>query len=127
MARPAGAPLIEDMRSEWRGLDERIMAFDDELAVRARAEDATRRLTTIPEVGVLTATALVATVGNASMFSRGRDLAAWLGGTAPGNDCWLAEVAWHQQAGQPLRAHADPRRPDGFTKSRPDRLSRPRP
>jgi hypothetical protein len=27
--------LIEDMRSEWRGLDERITAFDDELAVRA--------------------------------------------------------------------------------------------
>jgi transposase len=71
--------LIEDMRSEWRDLDERISAFNDELAVRARADDAAHRLTTIPGVGVLTATALVAAVGNARTFSRGRDLAAWLG------------------------------------------------
>ena len=71
--------LIEDMRSEWRGLDERITAFDDELAERARADEATRRLVTIPGIGVLTATALVAAVGNARTFARGRDLAAWLG------------------------------------------------
>jgi transposase len=71
--------LIEDMRSEWRGLDERITVFDDELAERARADDAARRLITIPGVGVLTATALVAAVGNARTFARGRDLAAWLG------------------------------------------------
>jgi transposase len=71
--------LVEDMRSEWRGLDERIVAFDDELAERARADDAARRLVTIPGIGVLTATALVAAVGNARTFSRGRDLAAWLG------------------------------------------------
>ena len=71
--------LIEDMRSEWRGLDERITAFDDELVERARADDAARRLVTIPGIGVLTATALVAAVGNARTFARGRDLAAWLG------------------------------------------------
>jgi transposase len=71
--------LIADMRSEWRGLDERITVFDDELAERARADDAARRLITIPGVGVLTATALVAAVGNARTFARGRDLAAWLG------------------------------------------------
>jgi transposase len=41
--------LIEDMRSEWRGLDERITAFDDELAEPARADEAARRLVTIPE------------------------------------------------------------------------------
>src|SRR4029453_16791244 len=62
-----------------RGLDERITAFDDELAKRARADDAARRLVTIPGIGVLTATALVAAVGNARTFARGRDLAAWLG------------------------------------------------
>jgi transposase len=71
--------LIEDMRSEWRDLDERIVAFDDELAERARADDAACRLITIPGIGVLTATALVAAVGNARTFARGRDLAAWLG------------------------------------------------
>src|SRR4029453_558537 len=60
-------------------LDERITAFDDELVERARADDAARRLITIPGIGVLTATALVAGGGHARTFARGRDLAAWLG------------------------------------------------
>ena len=71
--------LIADMREEWRGIDRRIAEFDHELAERARAEATTRRLMTIPGIGVLTATALVAAVGDARTFTRGRDLAAWLG------------------------------------------------
>jgi transposase len=118
--------LIEDMRSEWRDLDERISAFNDELAVRARADDAAHRLTTIPGVGVLTATALVAAVGNARTFSCGRDLAAWVG-TAPGNDGRQAEVARHQQAGQPLPTDAtDPRCAHGSAEPRPEQHA-PRP
>ncbi len=38
-----------------------------------------RRLLTIPGIGALNATALVAAVGDAGTFARGRDLAAWLG------------------------------------------------
>jgi len=38
-----------------------------------------RRLATIPGVGLITATALVATIGDASQFRSGRELAAWLG------------------------------------------------
>jgi transposase len=71
--------LISDMREEWRGIDQRIAEFDHELAERARAEATTRRLMRIPGIGVLTATALVAAVGDARTFTRGRDLAAWLG------------------------------------------------
>jgi len=71
--------LIADMREEWRGIDRRISDFDHELTERARAEETTRRLMRIPGIGVLTATALVAAVGNARTFTRGRDLAAWLG------------------------------------------------
>ncbi len=71
--------LIADMREEWRGIDRRISNFDHELADRARAEETSRRLMRIPGIGVLTATALVAAVGNARAFTRGRDLAAWLG------------------------------------------------
>lgn len=71
--------LIEDMRAEWRTLDNRIEAFDDEFAARARTNDAARRLATIPGIGVLNATALAAAVGDARAFARGRDLAAWLG------------------------------------------------
>jgi transposase len=71
--------LIADMRSEWGELDRRIRAFDNEFAVRAREGEDTRRLATIPGIGVLNATALVAAVGTGQSFARGRDLAAWLG------------------------------------------------
>ena len=44
-----------------------------------RSNEASRRLETIPGVGILTATALVATIGDASQFHSGRQLAAYLG------------------------------------------------
>jgi transposase len=71
--------LLEDMRSEWRELDRRIGAFDDEFAALAKTDEAARRLVSIPGIGVLNATALVAAIGNGATFARGRDLAAWLG------------------------------------------------
>ena len=71
--------LIGDQRAEWRELDRRIQAFDEEFALQARTDETARLLTTIPGIGPLNATALVAAVGKAETFGRGRDLAAWLG------------------------------------------------
>ena len=71
--------LLQDMRAEWQALDRRIETFDDEFAVRARTDTDARRLSTIPGIGVLIATALVAAIGNGETFARGRDLAAWVG------------------------------------------------
>src|ERR1700719_236119 len=71
--------LIKDMREEWRVLDRRIAAFDDEFAARAKNDKTVRRLATIPGIGVLNATALAAAIGEGETFARGRDLAAWLG------------------------------------------------
>jgi transposase len=71
--------LIEDQRAEWRELDRRILAFDEEFAREARTDEAARLLTTIPGIGPLHATALVAAIGKAETFGRGRDLAAWMG------------------------------------------------
>jgi transposase len=71
--------LIEDMRAEWFALDQRIITFDNEFAACARSDENTRRVATIPGIGVLNATALVAAIGNGETFARGRDLAAWLG------------------------------------------------
>ena len=71
--------LLDDMRAEWRELDRRIEAFDDEFAALAKTDEVTRRLVSIPGIGVLNATALVAAIGNGTTFARGRDLAAWLG------------------------------------------------
>ena len=71
--------LIEDMLRRWLALDERIAAFDAEFAAEAKRDEAARRLTSIPGIGALNATALVAAVGDAETFARGRNLAAWLG------------------------------------------------
>jgi transposase len=76
---PRIAALLEALRTEWRGLDERIAALDKEFLARAREQPATRRLMTVPGVGPLTATALVAALGDGTAMARGRDLSAWLG------------------------------------------------
>jgi len=76
---PRMRQLIDDMRAQWRELDRRIAAFDAEFVATARSDEAARRLSTIPGIGVLNATALVAAVGDARNFARARDLAAWLG------------------------------------------------
>jgi transposase len=71
--------LVEDLRAEWSELDRRISDYETEFAMRARADETTSLLTTIPGIGPLNATALTAAVGNAETFRRARDLAAWLG------------------------------------------------
>jgi transposase len=71
--------LVADMRAQWADLDRRIAAFDDEFAARAKEDGSARRLATIPGIGVMNATALVAAIGEGQAFARGRDLAAWLG------------------------------------------------
>lgn len=76
---PRMRQLVVEMRAEWQELDGRIEALNREFAECARADEAARRLVTIPGVGVLNATALIAAIGDGSAFRRGRDLAAWLG------------------------------------------------
>jgi transposase len=76
---PRIVSLIKDMRDQWLSLDQRITSFDDEFAQQAHSDDSARRLLSIPGIGALNATALVASIGDAATFARGRDLAAWLG------------------------------------------------
>lgn len=71
--------LVADMRTQWQELDRRIAAFEAEFVAYARESDDARCLISIPGVGVITATALIAAVGKAETFKHGRDLAAWLG------------------------------------------------
>jgi transposase len=71
--------LLDDMLDQWRALDARIKALDDEFAEMARNDPVARRLATIPGIGVMNATALVAAIGDGRTFGRGRDLSAWLG------------------------------------------------
>ncbi len=74
--RVALAALLEAHRQ----LEARVRALDAALRTWHRGCEASRRLATIPGIGVLTATALVATVGEGGAhFRSGRHLAAWLG------------------------------------------------
>jgi transposase len=68
-----------DARAQWAELDRRIAGFDAEFVRWAKEHEDARRLTSIPGFGALVASALVAAVGRAESFERGRDLAAWLG------------------------------------------------
>jgi transposase len=70
--------LIADMRAQWLDLDRRIAAFEAEFTSFAKENEDARRLTTIPGVGVMIASALIAAIGKAETFEHGRDLAAWL-------------------------------------------------
>ncbi len=75
LARAALGSLVDQLRmvqAQILGLEKKLMAWH-------RASEASRRLEAIPGVGVITATALVATIGDASQFHSGRQLAAWLG------------------------------------------------
>jgi transposase len=74
-ARMALAILVDTLTS----LDQRIQKLDVEIARRAREDEDARRLVTIPGVGPITATALIALAPGAAGFKRGRDFAAWLG------------------------------------------------
>src|SRR5690242_1072415 len=70
--------LLAQLRLELDQLSARIDQLDTVSTTRAKEDDACQRLTAIPGVGPVTATALIAAVGNGSAFARGRDLAAWI-------------------------------------------------
>lgn len=71
--------LVSELRAEWKVLDSRIEALNGEFVETARQDEVMRRLTSIPGIGVLNATALAAAIGNGGSFDRARDLGAWLG------------------------------------------------
>jgi transposase len=60
-------------------IDDEIKKLERQLGVWRRKEDACRRVAAIPGIGPLTATALVATIGDPTAFKSGRELAAYLG------------------------------------------------
>lgn len=71
--------IIADQAQRLRELDERIAASDRRIDRCFRDADVCRRLSTVPGVGPVAATALVAAVGDARCFKNGRHFAAWLG------------------------------------------------
>jgi transposase len=70
---------LEALAAEWRALDHWLEETERKIRRVFERHEACQRLARIEGIGPLTATALVAAVGNATTFKNGRQLAAWLG------------------------------------------------
>jgi transposase len=71
--------IVADLTGDWRRLDERIEHVTEEIEVLAHSPETCRQLMTVPGIGPIIATAMVAAIGNGAAFTKGRDFAAWLG------------------------------------------------
>jgi transposase len=71
--------LIEDLAGDWRRLDERIEGLSGEINAIARQDAGCERLMSVPGIGPIISSAMVAAVGAGDAFDKGRDFAAWLG------------------------------------------------
>jgi transposase len=74
-----GREIFRNLYEEWLALEERLTYYNGRLEGICQAHPVCQRLLTIPGIGPLTATALVAAVNDATHFKNGRQLAAWLG------------------------------------------------
>jgi len=74
-----GRALFAELYAEIRTIDERIEPIQAEIESIARQNEACQRLQTIPGIGPLSATALLATVGDPKLFKNGRHFAAFVG------------------------------------------------
>ncbi len=75
----AARPALQVLVSALERLEAEIRGLEAEIVRRAKEDATARRLMTIPGVGPLIATALVALAPPPQTFRRGRDFAAWLG------------------------------------------------
>ncbi len=73
------ARIIEELATDWRRLDERIEQLSSEIALLACKDAGCARLMSVPGIGPIISSAMVAAIGAGDAFSKGRDFAAWLG------------------------------------------------
>jgi len=71
--------VIEHLAGDWRRLDERIEGLSNEIEALARQDRDCERLMTVPGIGPIVSSAMVAAIGTGDAFSKGRDFGAWLG------------------------------------------------
>jgi transposase len=76
---PRMVRLIEDLAGDWHRLDERIEGLSSEIQAIARQDAGCERLMSVPGIGPIISSAMVAAIGSGEVFTKGRDFAAWLG------------------------------------------------
>ena len=76
---PRMVHLITDLAEDWRRLDNRIATVSAEIEALAEQDSPCQRLMTVPGIGPIISSAVVAAIGNGAGFMQGRDFGAWLG------------------------------------------------
>jgi transposase len=76
---PRMVNLIAELIQDWRRLDERIAVVSAEIESLAEQDEGCQLVITVPGIGPIISSAVVATIGNGAGFTRGRDFGAWLG------------------------------------------------
>ncbi len=80
-----------------KALEKDMQAIEKRLALQLKADEQMQRAAQIPGVGVLTATAAIATMGETSAFKSGREFCAWLGlvptQTGSGGKVYLGHIS----------------------------------
>ena len=71
--------LIIGLHEDWLWLDERIETISREIEEISQRKSNCIRLMSVPGIGPLISTAMVAAIGTGEAFDRGRDFGAWLG------------------------------------------------
>ncbi|MFL9939526.1 IS110 family RNA-guided transposase [Paraburkholderia graminis] len=71
--------LIQRLMDHLKELDRQVRELETQIQSWHRNDEASCRLASVPGIGPLTASALVATIGDAKSFANGRQLAAWIG------------------------------------------------
>lgn len=71
--------MIGDLAADWRRLDERIDNVSAEINEIAKHDSGCARLMSVPGIGPIISSAMVAAIGSGDGFSKGRDFSAWLG------------------------------------------------
>jgi transposase len=82
---PCSREMFRQLYEEFLALEKRLESYDVKLATIGQAHPECQRLQTIPGIGPVSATALIAAIGDATQFKNGRQLAAWLGLVPRGN------------------------------------------
>src|SRR5438093_7384164 len=116
-------PPLADLCQDIRALEERIHELEQRIAAMAKHSPAVARLQTIPGVGLLIATAVVALVGDVHRFPSGRHFASylgltprehssgsrrWLGGISKRGDSYLRTLLIHGARSSISHAHSNP-------------------
>jgi transposase len=94
--------LLHDLYQRLQGIHTEVLAYDRELEQLAKASDTAQQLMSTPGAGAVTATAILASVGDARQFQNGRQFAAWLGLTprqyTTGGKIRLGRITQHGDA-----------------------------